>query len=343
MLNKSLADILLKSSEPSVRFKTRTMLLDENPDSAVNKKLRIEIKNSPRVKKLLDFRDNEGKLKPVKYPYQKWSGVHWVLVHLAELCYPAKDKSIYALRDQVYEQWLSDFMIKSTYCTGSKNIYGTDGVPVINGRYRRCASQQGNALYSTVSLGIEDGRAETLADLLLKWQWSDGGWNCDKNPEAHISSFTESLIPLRGLAVYNKKYFSKKTNSAINNAAEIFLKRNLFKRISTGKVIHPSFLKLHYPCYWHYDILFGLKVMAEAGFIKDVRCKEALDLLESMQLKSGGWSSGGKYYKYEESKDFSPKLGYEKVNWSSGKNRKLNEWITLVALFVLKKSGRIEF
>jgi hypothetical protein len=32
-------------------------------------------------------------------------------------------------------------------------------------------------------------------------------------------------------------------------------------------------VKLHYPCYWRYDILFGLKVMAEAGFIRDGRCK----------------------------------------------------------------------
>lgn len=30
----------------------------------------------------------------------------------------------------------------------------------------------------------------------------------------------------------------------------------------------PNFVLLHYPRYWHYDILAGLKVMAEVGFIK---------------------------------------------------------------------------
>jgi hypothetical protein len=35
----------------------------------------------------------------------------------------------------------------------------------------------------------------------------------------------------------------------------------------------PDFIRLH-SRYWHYDILFALKVMAEAGFIQDegVRC-----------------------------------------------------------------------
>ncbi len=50
-----------------------------------------------------------------------------------------------------------------------------------------------------------------------------------------------------------------------------------------------DFLKLRYPCYWHYDILVGLKVMAEAGFLKDPRCREALDILVSKRLPDGGF------------------------------------------------------
>ena len=40
----------------------------------------------------------------------------------------------------------------------------------------------------------------------------------------------------------------------------------------------PSFLKMRYPTYWRYDGLVALKVMAEAGLIRDERCAEALDL-----------------------------------------------------------------
>lgn len=32
--------------------------------------------------------------------------------------------------------------------------------------------------------------------------------------------------------------------------------------------VAPNFALLHYPCYRRYDILAGLKVMAEVGFIK---------------------------------------------------------------------------
>ena len=41
----------------------------------------------------------------------------------------------------------------------------------------------------------------------------------------------------------------------------------MFKRKRDGSVIDKHFVLLSYPPYWHYNILFGLKVMAEAGFI----------------------------------------------------------------------------
>ena len=43
----------------------------------------------------------------------------------------------------------------------------------------------------------------------------------------------------------------------------------MFKRMRDGAVIDKHFVLLSYPSYWHYNILFGLKVMAEAGFISD--------------------------------------------------------------------------
>jgi hypothetical protein len=154
--------------------------------------------------------------------------------------------------------------------------------------------------------------------------------------------FKETLTPLRGLAKYLRNNPDTKVSSAVKKAAEVFLKRKLFKKVSDGEIINNEFIKLHFPCYWHYDILFGLKVIEEAGFIKDARCGEALDLLESKQLKSGRWNSGGKYYKFQDRKDLLPKHNYERVNWSSKENSKFNEWITVDALHVLLKAGRIK-
>ena len=72
---------------------------------------------------------------------------------------------------------------------------------------------------------------------LIKWQWDDGGWNCDKRPEATKSSFFEILIPLRGLAWYAKSSGDRKAKQAVARAADVFLKRYIFKRLSDGRII----------------------------------------------------------------------------------------------------------
>ena len=73
---------------------------------------------------------------------------------------------------------------------------------------------------------------------------------------------------------------------AAKRAAEIFLKRHLFVRQNDGSIIREEFTRLHYPLYWHYDILHALKVMAEPGFI-NTRCKRALDLLDQLKRPPG--------------------------------------------------------
>ena len=41
--------------------------------------------------------------------------------------------------------------------------------------------------------------------------------------------------------------------------------------------IHPSFVDLHYPPYWHYDVLEGLVLCAHLGLLDDPRAQDALD------------------------------------------------------------------
>jgi len=317
---------LLNSNEPSVRFKVLVNVLGKNGNSDEIKKLQQKIKYSLRVKKLLSVRDKSGKI-PYN-PYCKWYGAHWIMPMLAELGYPPGDTSLIPIRDQVYNCWLSPEHIKK--------------VPIINGRSRRCGSQEGNALYAILTLGLDNGRCDEIVQNLLKWQWEDGGWNCDKRPEATHSSFHETLIPLRALSLYGRLRKCNEALESAQRASEVFLKRKLFRRQSDGKIINEHFLKLHYPYYWHYDILFGLKVMAETGFISDERCQEALDILESKQLPDGGFPAEEKYYRYSEKK---PPLNrrisnLSLVDWCPTSKRRMNEFVTADALYVLKKANR---
>lgn len=316
----NIIDRLLNSVEPSVRFKVLVNVVRQDAESREIKQLQQEIKVSPRVRQLLSERDAEGCI-PF-HPYAKWYGAHWVLADLADIGYPAGDASLIPLRERVYAWLLSkehQRRIKS-----------------IDGRVRRCASQEGNALYYLLRLGLADARTDQLAERLIRWQWPDGGWNCDKRPEAVNSSFMETLIPLRGLALYARLTGQPEAQRAAERAADIFLKRRLFKRQQDGQVIAADFIHLHYPCYWHYDILFGLKVMAEAGFIHDARCDEALELLESKRLPDGGFPAEKKYYRLTRRQT----SGYSLVDWGGVSKKRLNEFVTADALFVLKEAGR---
>jgi hypothetical protein len=311
---------LLHSEDPAIRVKTEVLVLGADPYSWDAMVKRHAIASSPRVQALLAERDVEGRI-PYR-PYAKWYGAHWVLAQLADLGYPPGDESLLPLRDQVYD-WL--------FSEGHRR-----GIREINGRVRRCASQEGNALYYSMALGIADSRTEELAERLMKWQWHDGGWNCDRRPEATNSSFMETLIPLRGLAWHSRLTGSGKSMQSAVRAANVFHKRRLFRRQSDGSLMHPSFVQLHYPCYWHYDILFGLKVLAEAGLIADRRCDEALDLLESKQLEDGGFPAEAKYYTVGDS----TRSGSSRADWGTVSKRRANEFVTVDALYVLKSAGR---
>jgi hypothetical protein len=147
----------------------------------------------------------------------------------------------------------------------------------------------------------------------------------------------ESILPLRALSLVARTTGSRTAKQAARRASTIFLGRKLFRRRSNDKVMRAEFVKLHYPLYWHYDILHGLKVMAEAGFLDDPRCREALDLLESKRLPGGGFAAEARYY----TTGASAKTHVEWVDWGGTSQQKENEWVTVDALAVLQAAGRL--
>jgi hypothetical protein len=315
----AIVEKLLASDEPAIRYQTRVHLLDEDPGAPELRRLQAEIKDCEQVRTLLSERGADGKIP--YHPYAKWYGAHWALVALADLDYPAGDELLLPLREQEYAWLLSPMRLRSL----KNNVKA--------GRTRMHASLEGNAIFALLKLGLADERIDILVECLLTAQWPDGGWNCDSNPRASVSSFTESLIPLRGLALYSRLTGNAEVRAASARAAEIFLQRHLFKRLSDGAVISSDFLKLRYPPYWHYDILFGLKALAEAGFLNDARCRDALDLLASKQLPDGGFPAEKKHYTLARE----PRQGCSLVDWGGTGMKRMNPFVTVDALHVLKQ------
>jgi len=317
---------LLNSAEPSIRYKTRLDLLHEDPETPEMLALQVEIRESERVQTLLSERTAEGRIP--YHPYTKWVGAHWVLTALGDLEYPRGDASLIPLREQEYSYFFSGTRENPTH---KRKIIHSKGL------IRACASIEGNAILALLRLGLADSLTDTLVETVLGWRWPDGGWNCDRKQKACHSSFHETLIPLRALNLQQKLTGDTRILSVVRDGAEVFLKRGLFRRFTDGEVIDPRFLELHYPYYWHYNILYGLIVMNEIGCLDDPRCAEALDLLESKRLADGGFPSERRYYTVTNRSTGNRSL----VDWGGTSSRKMNEWITVDSLTVLAAAGRI--
>ncbi len=214
------------------------------------------------------------------HPYSKWTGSHWRLISLIELGVPASNRAARA---------------------AAGNVLGWIAKPsrpkVIAGLERRHASMEGNALAVCCRLGISrDRRVAYLAETLLRSQWSDGGWNCDVEPSARRSSFHESLAPIWGLVEYHRATGNAEALAAAQRAGELLLEHRLYRSMATGRPIHPEWLKIHWPHYWHYDFLHGLRAVELLGRLGDSRAADALALLESTRHEDGSWRATGRRY-----------------------------------------------
>ncbi len=321
MKSDEVIDRLLKSDEPSVRHLAFTGICGKEGSDPAITQLRSEIRNSDRVQAML-----AGRLPDGKFPwhaYSKWRGAFWTLLLFSDMGYPPGDNILIPLRDQVLDWLLDASRLKR--------------VPQIKGLFRRCALMEATAVLTMIKLEIIDPRIEQLVELLLKWQWPDGGWNCDKKPQASHSSFYETWLPLRGMYAYSCLTGDPRAKTAIEKASEVFLCRHLYKRLSDGEVIVDNFTRLAHPPYWHYDILVGLMVMNEIGKLNDPRCKDALDMLESMRLPDGGFAANIKYYRVTNRET----SGVSPVDWGPVSKKKMNEFVTVKALAVLKQAGRL--
>src|ERR1700684_2384176 len=137
-------DALLKSGEPSVRWKGMRRVLGEDPESRKVRDLQEEIRTSPRARALIAGRDQ--RFVREAHVYATWRGAHWTLAMLAEIGYPARDESLLPMRDQVLDRWLdSSFYMEFESKSAVPKHRSAEGVPTIQGRYRRGGGGQGRA------------------------------------------------------------------------------------------------------------------------------------------------------------------------------------------------------
>ena len=253
------------------------------------------------------------------HPYGKWRGAFWRLVSLAELGAAGHAGVLAAAEDAL--RWLA-------------NPRRLGSFPTFDGRVRRCASQDGLALFACCRVGVPpDDRLRAIAESLVKTQWPDGGWNCDRRPEASHSSFNETWGPIAGLAAYARATDDDRARVASERGADLLLRHRVYQSHRTGEPAHPAVLNLRYPAYWHYDVRVGLTTLERSVGLADPRTADALDLLESKRRPDGTWRTEGRLWKRPGAKG----SNVEVVDWGE----MANELLTERALSILRAAGRL--
>jgi hypothetical protein len=305
---------LLASDEPAIRGMARRDLLDEKDPGDLRR-----VTDGPIVRALLAGQQPDGGF--AVHPYRKWTGAHWRLVSLVELEVPAGEPRAMAALETVLD-WIANPRSQGT------SRHRPDGVILSD------ASMEGNALAAACRLGkASDPRAARLAERLVEWQWPDGGWNCDARATGRRSSFHESHATMWALFEYGRATGDRAAAHAADRTAELFLSHRIFRRGGSGEPIHRSWMTLHYPPYWHYDVLQALHLLARMGRAGDERASDALDVLEQRRLPDGRWRAGAHWWQPPGS----PRAP-EAVDWGRGRP---SEMVTLNVLRVLRAAGRL--
>jgi hypothetical protein len=177
-----------------------------------------------------------------------------------------------------------------------------------------------------VTLGVYFGQnMETLVHRLLGEQLEDGGWNCEVENGSVRSSFATTINVVEGLLAHEKATGGwPESITARRRGEEYLLERKLFRRKTSGAVVHQSWLQFSFPVRWHYDVLRGLEYFFSTGDAPDPRLEEAIHLLRSKQQTDGSWllentHRGEVHFELEEG-------GLEASRWNTLRALRVLRW-----------------
>jgi hypothetical protein len=159
-----------------------------------------------------------------------------------------------------------------------------DGQAFFDGEVEPCINGR------TLSVGAYFGApVDGLVSGLLKDQLDDGGWNCEAENGATVSSFDTTICVLEGLLEHQLAGDRVDVAEARRRGEDYLLERHLHRRRSTGEVPAERFLEFSWPPRWHYDVLRALDHFRRTGAAPDERVAEAVQLVLDKRQPDGTW------------------------------------------------------
>jgi hypothetical protein len=321
MVDSDAAIAWLLDSDPSIRWQVMRDLLDAPESTWMAERAKVETEGWGA--KLLSCQDPDGQwaggaFLPAGFDSREWHerGQPWTATSFA----------LTQLREFGLDP-ASQRARRTVELIGANARWDHAGQPYWQGEVEECIN--GRTVADGAYFGID---VSSIVDRLVGERLEDGGWNCERINGSVRSSFASTINVLEGLLEYEKATGGTPASRAARRSGEEYLlRRNLFRRLSTGAAADERFLSFLNPSRWRYDVLRAADYFRAAAIVTesdpDPRLGEAIDHLRSRRLPDGTWPL-----------DWRPpgRVWFE-VDDGPGKP---SRWVTLRAMRVLRWWGR---
>ncbi len=341
--------LLLKHDHPGIRYWTLRDLLHASPNDPEISSCRNQIATYGPVAEILREQHRDGYWgEPEDCYWPKWQATVWPLILLAEIGLSGDHPQVHAGCEYFLNTALNQDSSwpPLSYPEGDLTPWRLVWEPCVTGNMARTLSQFGYG---------SDPRVQKMYEWLVKTQLPDGGWNCESGPwgvQVHHSSFMSTIEPLWAFSALDPSRWPKGGKEAVARGCEFLLMHRLYKSDKTGRVINEEWTRLHFPMFYFYDILHGLRVLTYLGYGQEERMREAIELLVSKRLPDGSWPLEATFTKsisHNFVRDKATGQWHEvragesayipEIYHNLGTTGNPNPWVTLNALRVL---GRIQ-
>ncbi len=323
-------DWILERDNPPVRFQALRDILGRSSKDREVREAQEGIKKHSTIRRILKPRTKKGYWLPDETFYQpKWTATVWPLILLGEMGFTPDEGVKNACEKflELHQLENGAFVCPSTF----------EVKKVPKGKRWEEPCLTGNMLRTLLVFGYgEDRRIRKAIQWMPEQQLEDGGWNCNY-PEKKVkhSSFMSTIEPLWAYSEIPRANWTRKMKKSIEEGAEFLLMHRVYKSDHHHwKHSLPFATTLHFPMYYYYDAMHGLRVLAKLGYGDDERVRDAAHLILSKRTPEGKWLLEGDWSREPEAQERKRKalVDVEEL-WKPSK------WVTLNAYRALTATG----